>query len=130
MHKRDLIAVSSWIGIAFGLWVIAWIIASAIPVFSNLLSLMVGHISSCFPSSQPPYQSINLTFQTDRSLRQLVHLWLPRDLLAVYEPGRTIFHAQEDRLDGSERCYYLYWLPPGMFLFLLFPSQLIVMLIG
>lgn len=41
MHKRDFMAVGSWIGIAVALWVIAWIIASAIPVFSNLLSLMV-----------------------------------------------------------------------------------------
>lgn len=42
MHKRDLMAVGSWIGIAVALWVIAWIISTAIPVFSNLLSLMVS----------------------------------------------------------------------------------------
>jgi hypothetical protein len=30
------------VGISFGLWVIAWIIASAIPVFSSLRSLIVG----------------------------------------------------------------------------------------
>lgn len=41
MHKRDFVAVGSWIGIAVALWVVAWVIASAIPVFSNLLSLMV-----------------------------------------------------------------------------------------
>lgn len=41
MQKRDWVAVGSWIGIAFGLWVIAWIIAEAIPVFNNLLSLIV-----------------------------------------------------------------------------------------
>lgn len=41
MHKRDLIAIGSWIGVALSLWVIAWIISAAIPVFSNLLSLMV-----------------------------------------------------------------------------------------
>ena len=41
MHKRDLMAVGSWIGIAVALWVVAWIIATAIPVFSSLLSLMV-----------------------------------------------------------------------------------------
>lgn len=44
MHKRDFVAVGSWIGIAVALWVVAWVIASAIPVFSDLLSLMV-----CFP---------------------------------------------------------------------------------
>lgn len=41
MHKRDWVAVSSWIGIALGLWILAWIISAAIPVFSNLLSLIV-----------------------------------------------------------------------------------------
>jgi hypothetical protein len=42
MSKRDWVAVSSWIGIAFGLWTIAWVIAEAIPVFNNLLSLIVS----------------------------------------------------------------------------------------
>jgi hypothetical protein len=41
MHKRDWIAVSLWLGIAAALWIIAWIISAAIPVFSNLLSLIV-----------------------------------------------------------------------------------------
>lgn len=41
MHKRDWIAWGSWIGIALGMWVLAWIIATAIPVFSNLLTLIV-----------------------------------------------------------------------------------------
>lgn len=41
MQKRDFIAIGSWIGIGVGLWIIAWIIAFAIPVFNNLLSLMV-----------------------------------------------------------------------------------------
>lgn len=41
MGKRSFIAVGSWIGIATALWVLAWVIASAIPVFNNLLSLMV-----------------------------------------------------------------------------------------
>lgn len=41
MHKRDFGAVRSWIAIGLVLWVLAWIIASATPVFSNLLSLIV-----------------------------------------------------------------------------------------
>lgn len=41
MHKKDFVAVGSWVGLALSLWVVAWIIASAIPVFNNLLSLMV-----------------------------------------------------------------------------------------
>ena len=41
MQKRDVMAVGSWIGIGVALWVVAWSIATAIPVFSSLLSLMV-----------------------------------------------------------------------------------------
>lgn len=41
IHNRSFIGVGSWIGIAVALWLLAWIIASAIPVFNNLLSLMV-----------------------------------------------------------------------------------------
>lgn len=46
MHKRDFAPVGSWIGIAAGLWLVAWAIAEAIPVFNNLISLIV---SSPFP---------------------------------------------------------------------------------
>ncbi|KAF7180888.1 hypothetical protein CNMCM7691_000017 [Aspergillus felis] len=48
IHKRDTIAVSSWVAIALSLWIIAWIIAEAIPVFSNLLSLIVALFASWF----------------------------------------------------------------------------------
>lgn len=48
MHKRDLVAVGTWIGIGLFLWIIAWIISSAIPVFSNLLSLIVRYLSYYF----------------------------------------------------------------------------------
>jgi hypothetical protein len=47
MHKRDWIAWGSWVGIAFSMWVLAWIVSAAIPVFSNLLSLIV-----CFPLTE------------------------------------------------------------------------------
>ncbi|OGM50864.1 amino acid transporter, partial [Aspergillus bombycis] len=48
MHKRDWVAVSSWVGIAASLWILAWIIAEAIPVFSNLLSLITALFASWF----------------------------------------------------------------------------------
>ncbi|KAJ5984769.1 hypothetical protein N7522_011965 [Penicillium canescens] len=48
MHKRDLTAVGSWIAIALTCWVIAWIIADAIPVFSDLLSLISSLFASWF----------------------------------------------------------------------------------
>ncbi|OGE47398.1 hypothetical protein PENARI_c045G00085 [Penicillium arizonense] len=48
MHKRDLTAIGSWIAIALTCWVIAWIIADAIPVFSDLLSLISSLFASWF----------------------------------------------------------------------------------
>lgn len=46
LHRRTWLSVGSWLAIAFGLWIIAWIIAEAIPVFNNLLGLIV-----CFSSN-------------------------------------------------------------------------------
>ncbi|EAL84262.1 amino acid transporter, putative [Aspergillus fumigatus Af293] len=40
MHKRDLVATGSWVLIGLATWIVAWIIAEAIPVFNNLLSLV------------------------------------------------------------------------------------------
>ncbi|KAI9926225.1 hypothetical protein MW887_004688 [Aspergillus wentii] len=48
MHKRDFVAVGSWVGIGALLWIIAWVIAEAIPVFQNLLSLIAALFSSWF----------------------------------------------------------------------------------
>lgn len=42
MHKRTVLSVGSWVAITLVLWVIAWVIAEAIPVFNDLLSLIVS----------------------------------------------------------------------------------------
>lgn len=42
MQKRSFLSIGSWVGISLVLWIIAWIIAEAIPVFNNLLSLIVS----------------------------------------------------------------------------------------
>lgn len=42
MHKRNLYSTGTWVLIALALWTIAWIISEAIPVFNDLLSLMVS----------------------------------------------------------------------------------------
>lgn len=64
IHKRDWVAISSWVGIALALWILAWIIASAIPVFSSLLSLITALFASwfsckTFPLHQSPLASKN-----------------------------------------------------------------------
>ncbi|KAK4866577.1 hypothetical protein LT330_008130 [Penicillium expansum] len=48
MQKRDMVAVGSWVAIGLVCWVIAWIIADAIPVFSDLLSLISSLFASWF----------------------------------------------------------------------------------
>ncbi|KAH8689025.1 amino acid transporter [Talaromyces proteolyticus] len=48
MHKRSFLAVGSWIAIALVLWIVAWIIAEAIPVFNTLLSLITALFASWF----------------------------------------------------------------------------------
>ncbi|GAD94195.1 amino acid transporter [Paecilomyces variotii No. 5] len=48
MHKRSFVSVGSWISITLILWVIAWVIAEAIPVFNNLLSLITALFASWF----------------------------------------------------------------------------------
>lgn len=107
MHKRDLVAVGSWIGIALFLWVLAWIISSAIPVFSDLLSLIVSH-------TPRPCEVMVLT-GPDGLVRQLVHIRLEWDLLAVYEQGSILFFPEEDRFDYSQSHYCWDWSLSGMF---------------
>jgi hypothetical protein len=98
MHKRDWIAVSLWLGIAAGLWVIAWIISAAIPVFSNLLSLIV-----CVTPGGKALFSANLKI-LDCSVRFLVQLLPGRCLLAVYQQGSSDVLAADD---------HLYYCQPG-----------------
>lgn len=48
MHKKDLVATGTWVILMLGLWIVAWIIAEAIPVFNNLLSLVASLFASWF----------------------------------------------------------------------------------
>ncbi|PGH08629.1 hypothetical protein GX51_01149 [Blastomyces parvus] len=48
MSQRSWTSVGTWVGLATLLWVIAWIIAEAIPVFNNLLSLITALFASWF----------------------------------------------------------------------------------
>ncbi|KAB8246561.1 transmembrane amino acid transporter protein-domain-containing protein [Aspergillus flavus] len=53
MHKRNWKSIGVWIGLAVVFWVIAWVIAEAIPVFSNLLSLVSALFVSWFTFGLP-----------------------------------------------------------------------------
>ena len=41
MHQRSLLSVGTWLAVGTAMWTIAWVIAESIPVFSDLLSLVV-----------------------------------------------------------------------------------------
>lgn len=67
MHQRGLVSIGTWVMIGLVLWTLAWIISEAIPVFNDLLSLIVGffsHLVCCWT---------RLT-DADGALCQLVHM--------------------------------------------------------
>ncbi|KAE8152087.1 amino acid transporter [Aspergillus avenaceus] len=53
MHRRDWRSTGIWIGLGTVFWIVAWIIASAIPVFSNLLGLVSALFVSWFSFGLP-----------------------------------------------------------------------------
>jgi hypothetical protein len=53
IHKRSMRSIGVWIGLAVVFWVIAWVIAEAIPVFSNLLGLVSALFVSWFTFGLP-----------------------------------------------------------------------------
>lgn len=53
MHKRSALGIGAWIGLAAGYWIIAWVIAEAIPVFSDLVSLVSALFASWFSCESP-----------------------------------------------------------------------------
>lgn len=48
MNERSVISYGTWVLIALVLWLLAWIIAEAIPVFNNLLGLLAAVFSCWF----------------------------------------------------------------------------------
>ncbi|KAH8425153.1 uncharacterized protein LDX57_002902 [Aspergillus melleus] len=53
MHQNSFLAIGSWVGIALGVWVVAWVIAESIPVFNQLLSLISSLFGSWFSYGLP-----------------------------------------------------------------------------
>lgn len=41
MHSRSFLSIGTWVGICLAVWIISWVVAESIPVFNNLLSLIV-----------------------------------------------------------------------------------------
>ena len=52
LHSNGFVAVATWIAIGLATWTVAWVIAESIPVFNDLLSLIVRfpwriHVATC-----------------------------------------------------------------------------------
>lgn len=89
MHQRSFLGTGAWIGLTLAFWTISWVIAEAIPVFSDLLSLISALFVSWF-SCKPafPYSIIKPTLTGRR--------WPPWRLLALHVLGRLLFLPQEN----------------------------------
>jgi hypothetical protein len=108
IHKRDWVAVGSWIGIMAVLWTISWIIAEAIPVFNDLIGLIVSDHAACI-------LEVNLRI-LGFTVFELVYLWPARSILAVYEQGDVVLVAGEDFLDRCQRVLGVYWADSGRYI--------------
>jgi len=53
LAKRTTLGVVGWLGITAGIWIVAWVIAQSIPVFSNLLGLVCALFASWFSYGIP-----------------------------------------------------------------------------
>ncbi|KAL5603798.1 hypothetical protein FOVSG1_006548 [Fusarium oxysporum f. sp. vasinfectum] len=111
IHKRDFVAVGSWIAIGFGFWILAWIVASAIPVFNSLLSLLCSLFLSWFTFTLPGMfwlqMNWGLWFSTWRKASltvlnfSIIAIGLVLCCLGAYTSGKAI---HDDPGSGSFSC--------------------------
>ena len=55
MHEKSLVSIGAWVVIAFITWTVAWVIMESIPVFNDLLSLIV---STCVTNNPTPHSAL------------------------------------------------------------------------
>lgn len=98
MHKRTALSIGSWAAITLVLWIIACVIAEAIPVFNDLLNLILSAkivMTRGYRTDQCPYRL--LSFQagsrvsTVKGSRKLIDACSFRGaqwhLLVIFELG-------------------------------------------
>lgn len=87
MHRRTFFSVGVWIAIALALWVIAWVIAEAIPVFNDLLSLITALFASWFTCRFPLCSHCPCSLSNNRTRR------IEWSLLAIPQLGTVALIA-------------------------------------
>lgn len=100
MHKRDWVGLGSWIVIGVTCWVIAWIIAEAIPTFSDLLSLISSLFASWFSYGLGGIYWLHLNWGRWFSSPRKIALTIVNLLIAGI--GATIVSPFFDSLDMAD----------------------------
>lgn len=100
MHERTLLSIGSWVAIGLISWVVAWVIAESIPVFNNLLSLIVrGHLllqnMHANIVDRLHFLAVGslVSFKNPKMLRIILttsHRWIPCYLLVHPEQGPVV----------------------------------------
>lgn len=59
MHRRDLTSIGSWVAICLFVWMVSWVVAESIPVFNDLLSLIVSAHVAFLRMTSPTYANLD-----------------------------------------------------------------------
>lgn len=128
MQERSLLSVGSWVAIVLVVWVIAWVIAESIPIFNNLLGLIVrvarenpycvfiadqrltGQYHYRLPCSPAGLHVRILPDPTVRHNKLTARLsrWLGWHLLALLKLGPVVLILEEESTYDCEHGYYLH----------------------
>ncbi|OJJ46152.1 hypothetical protein ASPZODRAFT_167157 [Penicilliopsis zonata CBS 506.65] len=81
IHERGLRATGAWVALTLAFWTLSWVIAEAIPVFSNLVSLISALFASWFSYGLPGVFGLYMDFgnyfgSTRRTVISLANLGL------------------------------------------------------
>jgi hypothetical protein len=110
MHQRSFLATGTWVAIGLSTWTVAWIIAESIPVFNELLSLIVRSPNQMSCALLMPLQSALFgswfSCKSAKNKEETMHeRVLTRSrrpschFLACHEQRKVGFNTPKDHLD-------------------------------
>lgn len=100
MHQKTFLATGTWVAIGLTTWTVAWVIAESIPVFNELLSLIVCSILIYYRAStkllyRVPYSEAGL------AVSRLLRLRLMRNRLLTENrrpPCHFLVHDEQGKV--------------------------------
>lgn len=90
MHNRSFVSIGSWVAICIGVWIVSWVVAESIPVFNDLLSLIVRNGSIMRLVEEYLLMKHQLIECSFRKLVQLYDQPPPLQLKAYANSHRTV----------------------------------------